>query len=77
MIYDVEKDSFSTGHLKNGKDAIKWCVNDEWWIVEDESQGIRFNHIPIHIGDNLLQDKEEGVILIKAIQKAVEIGWLK
>ena len=33
MIYDVEKDSFSTGHLKNDKDAIKWCINDEWWIV--------------------------------------------
>ena len=77
MIYDAEEDSFSTRHLKDGKDAIKWCINDEWWIVEDESQVIRFNHIPIHIGDNLLQDREEGVALIKAIQKAIELGWLK
>lgn len=76
MIYDIRQDQVQALSL-NGRDAIKWCDNDDYWFVQDEDQGIRFDYAYIELKDTFLTDKRDGENLVKAIQKAMELGWLK
>ena len=72
LIFDVTKDT--TQKIEE----IKWCVSEEWNIIQDEHYGISFRDIFLGLGDySLVSDKEQAENLIKALQKAIEIGWVK
>lgn len=62
-------------------DKIKWCCTDVWDLVYND-EGIyfyeaelRFKHVPT--GFPLVETKEEAENLIKALQKAIELGWVE
>ena len=62
-------------------DRIRWCGSDVWDFVYN-SEGIffyeaeiRFKHAPT--GFPLVETKGEAENLIKALQKAIELGWVE
>ena len=71
-VFDVAKDNVQE------IEEIKWCVSAEWNIIQDECYGISFRDISLGLEDySLVSDKEQAENLIKALQKAIELGWVK
>ena len=69
--FDVTKDS--TQEIEE----ISWCVSAEWNIIQDDHYGISFRDISLGLGNySLVSDKEQAENLIKALQKAIELGWV-
>lgn len=70
-VFDVTKDS--TQEIEE----ISWCVSAEWNIIQDDHYGISFRDISLGLGNyRLVSDKEQAENLIKALQKAIELGWV-
>ena len=70
-VFDVTKDS--TQEIEE----ISWCVSAEWNIIQDDRYGISFRDISLGLGNySLVSDKEQAENLIKALQKAIELGWV-
>lgn len=71
-VFDFTKDT--TQKIEE----ISWCVSAEWNIIQDEYYGISFRDISLGVGDySLVSNKEQAENLIKALQKAIELGWLE
>ena len=68
-VFDVTKET--TQEIEE----IQWCVSEEWNIIKDEHSGISFRDISLE-GYSLVSNKEQAENLIKALQKAVELGWV-
>lgn len=61
---------------------ISWCGADAWNLVKHSSAGLVFKDIKIGSTtsspqSSLVANKEEAENLIKALQKAIELGWVK
>lgn len=71
-VFDVTKEA--TQEIEE----ISWCVSAEWNIIQDDHYGISFRDISLGSGNySLVSDKEQAENLIKALQKAIELGWVK
>ena len=73
-VFDVAKDNVQE------IEEIKWCEAEDWNIVQREtvSGGIAFKNIKIsQYGHSLVTGKTQAENLIKALQKAIELGWLE
>ena len=69
-VFDVTKET--TREIEE----IQWCVSEEWNIIKDEHSGISFRDISLESEYSLVSDKEQAENLIKALQKAIELGWV-
>ena len=55
---------------------IQWCENIRWNLVKkDVANGIRFKDSSVC--KSLVSTKENAQDLIKALEKAIELGWVK
>ena len=62
-------------------DKIRWCRSELWDLVYNK-EGIFFYEAEIKFkhtnqGFALVETKEEAENLIKALQKAIELGWVE
>lgn len=55
---------------------IKWCDNDRWNIVKHSTNTIGFKNEDAHVA-HVAVGKTNALNLIKAIDKAIELGWVK
>ena len=72
-VFDVTKDNAQE------IEEIQWCGAEEWNIIQRAtiSGGVAFKDIKISQYDHsLVTDKEQAENLIKALQKAIELGWV-
>ena len=69
-VFDVTKDNVQE------IEEIQWCVSEEWNIIKDKHGGVSFRDIPLDGEYSLVSDKEQAENLIKALQKAIELGWV-
>ena len=73
-VFDV-----TTG--QQGIDRIRWGCSTSWDLVYRERSiffdelKIKFEHFPVSYA--LVETKEEAENLIKALQKAIELGWVE
>ena len=75
-VFDVTKN-----HIKEIEE-IQWCEFEDWNIIKRKgiSSEVAFKGIKITQNSydrSLVTDKEQAENLIKALQKAVELGWLE
>ena len=73
-VFDVTKDNLQE------IEEIQWCGVEEWNIIQqkDSLGGVYFKGIEIsQYNHGLVNDKEQAENLIKALQKAIELGWVK
>lgn len=61
-------------------DRIKWVGNNVWDLVKaGQGRGVRFSEVNLisgRVSCSLVNTKTEAENLIKAIKKAIELGWL-
>ena len=62
-------------------DRVRWCGSDVWDLVYN-TEGIFFSEAEIRFkhtstGFPLVETKGEAENLIKALQKAIELGWVE
>lgn len=69
-VWNVEHNS------KEKIDEIAWTNNDYWNLIDSE-EGVFFKNITIENNSALVSNKTEAENLIKALQKAIELGWVK
>lgn len=72
-VFDVTKDA-----IENPIHAIRWCYPKEWDLVRRDTDCVYFSGIPLdNWSKSLISSKDEAEALIKALQKAIELGWVK
>ena len=75
-VFDVTKDKVQE------IEEIQWCEFEDWNIIKRKgiSSEVAFKGIKITQNSydrSLVTDKEQAENLIKALKKAIELGWLE
>ena len=75
-VFDVTKDKVQE------IEEIQWCEFEDWNIIKQKSISSEVAFKGIKMTQNsydrsLVTDKEQAENLIKALKKAIELGWLE